>query len=176
MPVRFRVFITIKEGLGAIMLVKTKLFGEIELSDDKIITFPNGIMGFVDYKKYTLLYDINDDKEKFSISWLQSLDEANFALPVVNPYYVKPDYNPVVEDEILKSLGEANDENLLILLSLTVPSDITKMTANLKAPFIINYETKKGIQIIVENQDYEIKYNIYDYIQLLNNEKGDTLC
>lgn len=155
------------------MLVKTKNFGVIELDDEKIITFPNGIMGFKDFKKYTLLYDINDDKEKFSISWLQSLDEANFALPVVNPYYVKPDYNPVVEDEILKSLGEVNEENILILLSLTVPSDITKMSANLKAPFIINYESKTGVQIIVENQDYEIKYNIYDYIQSLKSGKGD---
>ncbi len=158
------------------MLVKTKLFGEIELNEEKIITFPGGIMGFEGYKKYTLLYDITDDKEKFNVSWLQSLDEPEFALPVVNPYHVKPDYNPVVEDEIIKSLGEINEENLVILLSLTVPADITKMSANLKAPFIINSDTRKGIQIIVENQDYEIKYNIYEYIQLLKKEKGDTVC
>lgn len=158
------------------MLVKTKFFGEIELNEEKIITFPGGIMGFEGYKKYTLLYDITDDKEKFNVSWLQSLDEPEFALPVVNPYHVKPDYNPVVEDEIIKSLGEINEENLVILLSLTVPADITKMSANLKAPFIINSDTRKGIQIIVENQDYEIKYNIYEYIQLLKKEKGDTVC
>jgi flagellar assembly factor FliW len=165
-----------EEGLGVTMLVKTKHFGNIELDDDKIINFPNGIMGFEDYKNYTILYDINDDKDKLSVSWLQSLDEPDFALPVVNPYHVKPDYNPIVEDEILKSLGDIRDENLVLLLSLTVPADITKMSANLKAPFIINSATRKGTQLIVENQDYEIKYNIYDYIQLLKNEKGGITC
>lgn len=158
------------------MLVKTKYFGEIDLDEEKIITFPGGIMGFENHKKYTLLYDITDEKEKFSVSWLQSLDESDFALPVINPYHVKADYNPIVEDEIIKTLGEINEENLVMLLSLTVPSDITKMSANLKAPFIINSDTRKGIQIIVENQDYEIKYNIYDYIQLLKKEKGESVC
>ncbi|MFV0341934.1 MAG: flagellar assembly protein FliW [Anaerocolumna sp.] len=158
------------------MLVKTKHFGEIDIEDDKIIDFPNGIMGFENCKKYTLLYDVSDDKDKFSISWLQSLEEPGFALPVVNPYHVKPDYNPIVEDEILKTLGAINEENLVILLSLTVPTDITKMSANLKAPFIINSDTRKGTQLIVENQDYEIKYNIYDNIQMLKNVKGDTSC
>ncbi|MDF2803905.1 MAG: hypothetical protein K0S61_3808, partial [Anaerocolumna sp.] len=75
-----------------------------------------------------------------------------------------------------KSLGDIRDENLVLLLSLTVPADITKMSANLKAPFIINSATRKGTQLIVENQDYEIKYNIYDYIQLLKNEKGGITC
>lgn len=158
------------------MLVETKYFGQIDLNEEKIITFSNGIMGFENYKRYTLLYDMDDDKDKFTVSWLQSLDEPEFALPVVNPYHIKPDYNPTVEDEILKTLGEFNEENLVLLLSLTVPSDVTKMTANLKAPFIINSDTRKGIQLIVENQDYEIKYNIYDYVQQLKKEKGESLC
>lgn len=154
------------------MLVKTKYFGDIDLSEEKIITFPNGIMGFGDYKKYTLLHDITDDKNTFNISWLQSLDEPDFALPVVNPCHVKSDYNPVVEDEIIKTLGEIDEENLVILLTLTVPSDITKMSANLKAPFIINSDTKKGMQIIVENQDYEVKFNVYNVLQKVKEEKG----
>lgn len=158
------------------MLVETKYFGKIDLNEEKIITFSNGILGFENYKKYTLLYDVEDDKDKFSVSWLQSLDEPGFALPVVNPYHIKPDYNPVVEDEILKTLGELNEENLVLLLSLTVPADVTKMSANLKAPFIINSDTRKGIQLIVENQDYEIKYKVYDYLQLLKKEKGESSC
>ena len=83
------------------------------------------------------------------------------------------DYNPIVEDEVLKPLGNIKEDNLVILLSLTVPSDITKMSANLKAPFIINSDSRKGSQIIVENADYEIKYNIYDVVQALKKEKGE---
>lgn len=155
------------------MLVKTKYFGEIDLGEEKVITFPNGIMGFENFKKYTLLYDIDGDKDDFHVSWLQSLDEPSLALPVINPYYIKADYNPIVEDELLKVIDDVNEENLMLLITMTVPSDITKTSVNLKAPFVINTDTRKGIQIIVENQDYEVKYNVYDHIQRLKNQKGE---
>ena len=154
------------------MLVKTKYFGEIDLDTDKVITFPQGIMGFEEYKKYTILYDV-EDGGKANISWLQSLDEQALALPVINPFLVKEDYNPIVEDEILKPLGEINEQNLILLLSLTVPADITNMSVNLKAPFIINSDTRKGSQVILENQNYEVKYYIYDKMKKLKEEKGE---
>lgn len=154
------------------MLIKTKYFGDISLEEDKIITFSQGIMGFEDFKRYTILFDV-EEGDKSSISWLQSLDEQGLALPVINPFHVKPDYNPIVEDEILKPIGEINEQNLVILLSLTVPTDLEKMSVNLKAPFIINSDTRKGCQIIVENQDYEVKYNVYDALKQLKEEKGE---
>lgn len=146
------------------MLVKTKHFGEIDLTEDKILTFNNGIMGFEDFKKYTILFDSEDGEEPV-ISWLQSLDEETFAIPVVSPLLVKEDYNPIVEDEWLSSLGELTDENIVILLTITVPADLEKMTVNLKAPFVINSDTRKGCQIIVENKDYEVKYNVYEILK-----------
>ncbi len=154
------------------MLINTKYFGEIDLDENKIITFEHGIMGFEEYKRYTILYDL-EEGDKANVSWLQSLEEPGFALPVINPLSVKSDYNPIVEDEVLNSLGEITDENLVILLTLTVPNDITKMSVNLKAPFIINSDTRKGCQIIAENQDYEVKYNVYKGIQKLKEEKGE---
>lgn len=154
------------------MLVKTKYFGEIDLEEDKIITFEQGIMGFEENKRYTILFDV-EEENKPGISWLQSLDEQGLALPVVNPFLIKNDYNPIVEDELLRSVGEISEHNLVILLSLTVPSDLTKMSANLKAPFVINSDTRKGCQIIVENQDYEVKYCIYETLKKLKEEKGE---
>lgn len=154
------------------MLIESKYFGQIDLNEEKIIYFDHGIMGFENYKRYTILYDIEEGNNP-NISWLQSVDEPGIALPVINPLYVKADYDPIVEDELLKPLGEITDENLVILLSITVPSDITAMTANLKAPFIINSDTRKGNQIIVENGDYEVKYNIYEVLKSRKEEKGD---
>ena len=154
------------------MIVKTKHFGEIDLDENKVITFEHGIMGFKDFKKYTILYDLEEGNQS-TISWLQSLEEPGLALPVINPLSIKPDYNPIVEDEVLKQIGEITEGNILILLTLTVPTDITKMTVNLKAPFVINPDTCKGCQIIVENQDYEVKYNVYDAVQKLKVEKGE---
>lgn len=154
------------------MRFKTKHFGEIELGEDKIITFDNGIMGFEDYKHFTILYDIEEDNKPI-ISWIQSIDEPELAIPVINPLYVREDYNPTVEDELLTSLGELNDENILVLLTVTVPSDISEMTSNLKAPFIINSDTKKGCQVIVENSDYPVKYNVYEAIEKIKKTRGE---
>ena len=146
------------------MLVKTKYFGEINLSEDKIITMERGMFGFEEYKKYTILYD-SEKEGRPNVSWLQSVEEPGLAFPVINPLVVKEDYNPVVEDELLKGLGEITEENIVILLLLTVPQDATHMTANLKAPIIINADTRKGAQVVVENEEYEIKYKIYDILK-----------
>lgn len=154
------------------MLVKTKYFGEIELDQNKIITFEHGIMGFEEYKNYTIIYDL-EEGESVTISWLQSIEEPGLALPVINPLLVKPDYDPIVEDEVLSILGEITDDNIIILLTLTVPSDLTKMSVNLKAPIIINSDTRKACQIIVENQEYNVKYYIYNLIQNIKEKKGD---
>ncbi len=154
------------------MLVKTKYFGEINLDEDKVLTFKNGIFGFEDCTKYTILYN-NDGGARPAISWLQSLELQELALPIISPCLVKEDYNPIVNDNLLEPLGDLNDNNIVILLTLTVPSDLTKMTTNLKAPIIINSDTRVGCQIVAENEDYMIKYPVYDKINNKSEKKGD---
>ena len=153
------------------MRVQTKFFGEVELPEEKIITLERGLIGLEDYKKYTILYD--EEKEESNISWFQSCDEPTLALPVIKPWLVKEEYNPMVEDELLKGIGELTEENLVILLTMTVPEDITKMSVNLKAPIIINADTCKGAQIIAENDDYEVKYKVYDLFKKRSEEAGE---
>ncbi len=146
------------------MQIKTKYFGDINLTDEKIITMERGLFGFEENKRYTILYDCEKEGGT-SISWFQSIDEPMLALPVINPLLVKEDYNPVVEDELLSGIGEITEENLVILLTMTVPRDIKEMSVNLKAPLIINADTRKGVQLIVENPDYEVKYKIYERLK-----------
>jgi flagellar assembly factor FliW len=153
------------------MLVKTKHFGEIDLDEDKIITFDEGILGFADYKRYAIIYD-NESGERPDITWLQNIDEPALAIPVVSPFLIKPDFNPTVEDELLASLGEITPENLVVLVSVTVPSDVSKISANLRAPFVINADQKKGCQVIVDDADYEVKYYFYEQLQAIKAEKG----
>lgn len=150
------------------MLVKTKFFGEVDLPEEKILTFERGLIGLSEYKRFTILYDC--EKESSNIFWLQSVEEPTLALPVVRPQLVKEDYNPVVEDELLNHIGELTEENLVIFLTMTVPQDIKQMSVNLKAPIVINTDTGKAAQIIVENQDYEVKYKVYD---ILNSKGGE---
>ena len=129
------------------MLVKTRHFGEINLDEDKVLTFADGLIGFEDCKRYTILYN-NEEGGNNTISWLQSLDMQELALPVISPLSVLADYNPIVEDEVLKPLGDLTEENVIILLTLSVPADLTKMSANLKAPLVINADTKKVVRLL----------------------------
>lgn len=152
------------------MLVKTKHFGDINLDESKIIRLEQGMLGFQDCKNYTLLYD-DEDGERPDISWLQSLEEPALAIPVVSPFLLFPAYNPEIEDELLKPLGKLTDDNMVVLVTITIPSDIENITANLKAPFIINSDTRKGVQLIVENSDYEIKFHFYDRLEALKAAK-----
>lgn len=154
------------------MLVTTKVFGEIEIDEAKIITFGSGIIGFPDLKKFTLLYDA---EKTGGIKWLQSLDEPAFALPVMDPLAVKETYNPVVEDELLKPLGELDPEEILVLVTVTVPKDLTKMSVNLQAPIILNAENKTGCQIIVDNEggEFPVKFMIYDILQERKERAGE---
>ena len=146
------------------MLIKTKCFGDVDVAQEKIIRFENGIMGFEDYKEFTILFDSDKEASK-TIMWLQSVDEQALALPVVDPLLISDSYDPIVEHELLASVGEINENDLLILVTFTVPSDITKMTANYKAPIIINAGTLKGVQLIAENEDYQIKHPVYDILK-----------
>ncbi|MCH5267637.1 MAG: flagellar assembly protein FliW [Lachnospiraceae bacterium] len=139
------------------MKVKTRYFGEIEIGDEKIIHFDEGLFGFEEYKDFTILYDVEGDEDPF-FSWLQCTTEQGLAFPVVNPQKVDPGYNPLVEDALLESIGEIKEDDLVVLLMATVPSDVKKTSVNKKAPLIINAGTHKGIQIVAENQDYEVKF------------------
>ncbi len=153
------------------MRINTRYFGTVDLDDDKVIVFDEGLFGFEEYKKFALIFN-NEAKERPAISWLQSVDEQALALPVMIPTVVKPDYNPVVEDDALETLGDWNEDNISVLVTVTVPEDLKNMTTNLKAPIIINTDTMKGVQTVVENQDYEIRFKIYDLLKAAGKEEA----
>ena len=145
--------------------VNTNAFGKIAIEDDKIIRFEHGILGFPNLKDFTLIFNIEKGSES-SIKWLQSLDEPNFAMPVMDPALVMDDYVPMFDRELLKPLGEnLIPENLMMLVTVTVPKEITQTTVNLKAPIIVNVQECKAVQLISDDDAYSIKYAIYDKIK-----------
>lgn len=146
------------------MQINTRIFGEVEISDEKIITFENGIIGFPDMKKFALIHD-EDVGQGAGIRYMQSLDEAGFAMPVMDPLIVKPDYDPEVEDELLTGLGDVTGENLLVLVTVSVPADLTKMSVNLRGPLIINVDTHRACQVIIDSSDFPVKFPIYEILQ-----------
>lgn len=144
------------------MKINTRIFGEIEIEQEKLIYFENGIIGFPELKKFTLIQD-SETEDEF-IMWLQSMEEADLALPVINPLSVIENYKPDVSEELLSGLGDLSKADTYVLVTITVPQQIEEMAVNLKAPIVINMGNNKAVQVIVEN-DLPIKYKIYDIIK-----------
>ncbi len=151
------------------MRVNTKVFGEVDIEEEKILHFPQGIVGFPELTEFALIHD-SEKEGVCAVRWLQSMQEPAFAMPVMDPLVVKPDYNPEVEDELLKPLGTLDPEETLVLVTLTVPKDIKKMTVNLQAPIVVNTEEKKACQIIVDTEKYPIRFPIYDIVENMKKE------
>lgn len=145
------------------MVIQTKHFGEREIDEANVLLFEEGIFGFDDLSKYVIL----SDGEGGNFCWLQSLEDTSVALPLIDPVAFYKDYNPEIAADYVAKIGELKEEDLNLFAVVVVPEAIEKMTVNLKAPILINVKTKKGIQVIVEDEEYGIRHNLYEQIQKL---------
>ena len=141
------------------MKIETKHFGEIDVADDEILNFIGGVPGF-EGNKYVLLNNTNEENNPFL--WLQSLEDVNIALVLVNTFMLYPDYAPDINDEFLSVLEFETREDLSVFNVMVIPEKVENMTVNLKAPIIINNKNRKAIQVICDNANYEIKHRVYD--------------
>lgn len=153
------------------MVLETKLFGKVDIDEKKRLHFENGLIGFPNLKNFFLIRD--EEKASSIISWLQSVEETAMALPVMDPLKVIESYNPMIEDELLKPLGELTEDNLMALVTVTVPREIEKISINLQAPILINADTKQACQLILEDGDYPVRYPIYEVLNNMNEKDGE---
>lgn len=151
------------------MKVKTRICGEIEVKDDKVVDMVGGLIGFETLKKFVLIND-DDEKDKKGVMWLQSVENGDIALPTMDPSIVYSSYKPSIPEEILAGLGNFDKDEYLILVALTVPKKIEDMSVNLKAPIIIDVDTLNACQVIIDNEDCPVKYPIYDILKKKESE------
>lgn len=151
------------------MQINTRVFGTIEIDENKTIHFPAGIIGFPHMTDFVLVYD-EEKGNSAPIKWLQSLQETNFALPVMDPLFVAEEYLLEVEANYLLPLGEMKGDDALVLVTVTVPKDLKQMSVNLQAPIVINVEERKAVQVIVNTEKYPVKYYVYDILQAKKKE------
>ena len=154
------------------MKANTRIFGEIEIEDEKIITQEKGMIGFPDLNHFALIFDEEKEQKDTTIMWLQSMDEPDIAFPVMMPHVVKEDYDPNVSEAAIAPLGDLTPENTYLLVTVTVPRNIKEFSVNLKAPIIINMDNHKGMQLIVED-DYPVKYRVYDFLKEKKEKAGE---
>lgn len=135
------------------MNILTRDFGEIETTEEGIITFDEKIYGFEEYSTFVMLYD---DEFNGEYVWLQSTEEPSLCFIMANPVLI-PDYKPNYIPEAEKLLGKGNYEYWVMMV---VAENIKDSTVNLKSPVIINLDTKKAMQLILE-ETLPVKYRLF---------------
>jgi flagellar assembly factor FliW len=142
-------------------------FGEIEIAEEKVLDFEGGLPGFGDCCRFSII----SSEETDPFLWLQSLEEPDVALAVINPFRLFPDYAPIVNEADLEKIGNPADDDILALTVAVIPVKYENMTTNLISPILINLSNNKARQIIMENSNYQIKQPIFEEVQRLLTEE-----
>lgn len=146
------------------MKFTTTRFGEIEYPEDVVLHLPEGVLGFPRDRRFILL---EHNAEGSPFRWLQSLDSADLAFIVVDPVLIEPHYQLEIDRDSARVLGTDDPAQCAIIAIVNVPHDNpVAMTANLKAPVVINAETRVGRQIVLGSNRFLLNTPVFPAINI----------
>lgn len=141
------------------MKIETRDFGTMEVSEDKVFEFPNGIYAFEDSKRFAL---IELEKGQYP-AWLQCVDSVKPCFIVFDPWLICKDYEITLNSGEKAMLEVKDDTNLQVLCIARVPEDFKETTVNLKSPIVINMDTRKAAQVILP-KNYPYRHPVFKNI------------
>ncbi len=124
--------------------IDTSRFGKVEVEEDRIIHFPEGLLGFPSLKGYVLI-----DYKDTPLKWLQSVDDPTIAFIVTEPSVLVPDYSVPLDEEAKKLIEIGDVQDLAVLIIIRVENE--QVIANLRGPIVMNARVMKGIQIALDH-------------------------
>lgn len=141
------------------MKVNTTRFGEIDVPEEDIIVFPQGILGFNKRSRYVILNDPSTEP----LRWLQSLEDETLAFVIIDPLRFRSEYTVDLSDEDVSSLELNGPEEAIIYAIVVIPKDTPeKMTANLQGPIVINAAKMIAKQVISTNPKHKLKHFVLE--------------
>jgi flagellar assembly factor FliW len=135
------------------LTAETTRFGACAYREAEVLSFPWGLPGFAQLRRFIVLQGA--DTPQFL--WLQSLEEANVALPLVDPWSVFDDYDPHLPNYARIALDLQNPDEFTILAVCVVGRDAREMTVNLLAPVVVNLRTRIGRQVTLDTGNYSVR-------------------
>lgn len=138
--------------------IKTARFGELDVQEDKIFHFADGLPAFED-EHYFVILPFEDDSP---YAFLQSVTTPELAFLITVPFVFFPDYVFELDDTVTEDLTLNVPEDMQIYTLLTIPGGkIKEMTANLMAPVVINKETREAKQVVLDKSQYTTKHRLF---------------
>ena len=138
------------------MELTTARFGNIDIDDSHIITMRAPILGFANLNRYVLI----DKKEEAAFWWLQSVDDGAVVFVVVNPFLIKLNYKPELQEDDIKLLEIDDQADVLLLGVVTIGSTPPEISVNVRAPIVVNWKKKLGKQIVLDDKSLDVQYRL----------------
>ena len=140
------------------MLIHTKDYDFVTVKDEDIIDFPEGVYAFENSKRFVVL----DTNSNAGIMQLQSVQAQTPRFIILDPFLFLEDYAPIVSDESMKKLKADSLEQLNFFVIAVIPENIGLTTVNLKSPVVINFKERVGMQVMLDNPEYSVRFRLFD--------------
>lgn len=140
------------------MKINTNRFGCVRVEEDQAVLFEEGLMGFTESRRF---YIVQQDPD-IPLRWLQDADDPSLAFVIIEPRHFRLDYSPMLAREDMEYLGLKGLEDAEVYALVVIPEDPQGMTANLKAPIIVNARTRRARQVILDSPEYGIWHRILE--------------
>ncbi len=147
------------------MQLQTTRFGEIEVEETDIWTFPEGLLGFGTIRQYALLKHPGGG----DFEWIQATQQPHLAFPLINPLLFLPSYQVAVRKIDLASIDLSELDQGDVKTIVVVRKFPTRVTANLQGPLVFNPEPRLAKQLVLLEGNYSTRHLIYE-----EGEKGQT--
>jgi len=134
--------------------VRSTRFGELSVPADRVLHFPQGLIGFPRARRFVIL----DHRPGSPFKWMLCLEQPDVAFAVVEPARMVPGYQAPLE-LAARTLG-ADPADVALFVIVTIPSDPTAMTVNLMAPVIVDVRTRRSRQLVLEDGRSDPSYRV----------------
>lgn len=142
------------------MKLSTKYFGEIEYAEEDVLSFPKGLFAFEEETEFLLLPFSGSNG---TLLCLQSCATPQLAFVAMNPFSLDNSYTPVLQPEELEYLKVGDSRELCYYVLCVVKNPVSNSTVNMKCPVVVNEDTRRCMQVILDGDDYHMKHLLAEF-------------
>ena len=130
------------------MHIQTTRFGAINVAEQEIITFAQGLIGFESHRQFVLL----PAQRCEGFYWLQAIDDPDLAFLVTDPDPFFKDYDVPIREETQQDLQLADTKDGRVLVICNRSGEW--LTGNLMGPLVINTAARQGEQVVLTEKKW----------------------
>ncbi|MFH0730476.1 MAG: flagellar assembly protein FliW [Pseudomonadota bacterium] len=141
------------------MEITTEQVPVAEIREEKIISMPAGMPGFLGCKRFLII----EREETWPFYVYQCVDDKALSFYIMNPFLFNADYEVNLDQAIkeMRWLPDDRDHIKIYVIVNTTAGVPEKITANLLGPLIINTRNGEAVQLVLHNSPYSHKHLIF---------------